>query len=666
MSHLQRSTAQRYERANTDALDSSEDVTGGTPYDANAENLPAAPATEVGRAERVYVKPDPPTRTSMRDGYRIQQNDDDYDDPPKFTPSGDPFAESRAGVRPAKSGCRDAPWALLFIAAALFIGYLACTKGITEMSRFEDPNGHEVAVTNNEASQQGYMARAEDPSQTQKVEYTEYGPDSQQESTPQHKEDVISFNTKMLSLLVAAGAATIGSMALLHLAFYSAEALIQFGLWSMCVMVSLMACVSILNGDIVMALLFAVLTGFTICFAVQSQARIPFAAANLRCACVAVKKHKGTILVGIMSVPVMLMWLTMSYMALAGVFLSNNRVRQEGVYPVPVEFLMNEDDDNGQYYKSAVAWENIPGDPTACYTIINGTYNTFCMCQHGKVVFKDSCDFSAYFANELTLNLGVYFFLMLVVYWGFGVVKNTVHVTASGVVASWWYGRDKNSTTVVQSALCRAVGPSFGSICLGSLLVAILQAIRWLVRMLEDQARREGDGCGASLLCMCECLIGCIESWLEYFNQWAYTYCAIYGDDFASAGNKVIQLFNWRGWQAITSDILAENALSFAAIGLALGAAMVAMILGWFMPMYGASGMFCVSAGIVTFIVVSCITAVLNAAIMTIIVCFCEDPRPMKEANPKEFADLWENWKLAWGDIMERCRFVAFLDTAAV
>ena len=95
MSHLQRSTAQRYERANTDALDSSEDVTGGTPYDANAENLPAAPATEVGRAERVYVKPDPPTRTSMRDGYRIQQNDDDYDDPPKFTPSGGSSSHTR-------------------------------------------------------------------------------------------------------------------------------------------------------------------------------------------------------------------------------------------------------------------------------------------------------------------------------------------------------------------------------------------------------------------------------------------------------------------------------------------------------------------------------------------------------------------------------------------
>ena len=90
MSHLQRSTAQRYERApNTDALDSTENVTGGTPYDANAENLPAAPATEVGRAERVYVKPDPPTRTSMRDGYRIQTNDDEYDDPPKeYTTNG--------------------------------------------------------------------------------------------------------------------------------------------------------------------------------------------------------------------------------------------------------------------------------------------------------------------------------------------------------------------------------------------------------------------------------------------------------------------------------------------------------------------------------------------------------------------------------------------------
>ena len=100
MSHLQRSTTQRYERANTDALDSSDDVTGATAYDANAENLPSAAGTEVGRAERVYVKPDPPTRTSTGGGYRIQPNDDDYDDPPKFTMSGG--SSTRTG---AKENC---------------------------------------------------------------------------------------------------------------------------------------------------------------------------------------------------------------------------------------------------------------------------------------------------------------------------------------------------------------------------------------------------------------------------------------------------------------------------------------------------------------------------------------------------------------------------------
>ena len=52
-----------------------------------------------------------------------------------------------------------------------------------------------------------------------------------------------------------------------------------------------------------------------------------------------------------------------------------------------------------------------------------------------------------------------------------------------------------------------------------SLIVAILSAIRWLLRMFRDQANREGDSCSSACLCICECLIGCIESLMEYFNK---------------------------------------------------------------------------------------------------------------------------------------------------
>lgn len=59
---------------------------------------------------------------------------------------------------------------------------------------------------------------------------------------------------------------------------------------------------------------------------------------------------------------------------------------------------------------------------------------------------------------------------------------------------------------------------SFGSICFGSLIVAIIQALR----QLAHQARQNGDA--GILACIAECILGCLESIAEYFNKWAFIY----------------------------------------------------------------------------------------------------------------------------------------------
>jgi hypothetical protein len=71
---------------------------------------------------------------------------------------------------------------------------------------------------------------------------------------------------------------------------------------------------------------------------------------------------------------------------------------------------------------------------------------------------------------------------------------------------------------------------SFGSICFGSLLVAILSALR----QLANAARADDEG--GILLCIAECILGCLESLLEYFNTWVSTYQTI--------GDLIEQCFN--------------------------------------------------------------------------------------------------------------------------
>ncbi len=63
----------------------------------------------------------------------------------------------------------------------------------------------------------------------------------------------------------------------------------------------------------------------------------------------------------------------------------------------------------------------------------------------------------------------------------------------------------------------RTMTSSFGSICFGSLLIAILQALRGAVNSLRDQDENEVVGC---ILCILECILACFESFLDYFTKY--------------------------------------------------------------------------------------------------------------------------------------------------
>jgi Plasma-membrane choline transporter len=67
--------------------------------------------------------------------------------------------------------------------------------------------------------------------------------------------------------------------------------------------------------------------------------------------------------------------------------------------------------------------------------------------------------------------------------------------------------------SAVNSSFIRTVTTSFGSICFGSFLVALLQALR----AIAQSARENGDA--QIFACIAECILGCLASILEYFNK---------------------------------------------------------------------------------------------------------------------------------------------------
>jgi len=105
------------------------------------------------------------------------------------------------------------------------------------------------------------------------------------------------------------------------------------------------------------------------------------------------------------------------------------------------------------------------------------------------LMFWSSASFHTmvYFAGSTMGQLmGLYLIFML--FWVNQVICNLVHVTIAGSFGSWYYGPRKTETTYenpTRIALNRACGKSFGSVCLGSLLVAIVRILRNVVDLLK-------------------------------------------------------------------------------------------------------------------------------------------------------------------------------------
>lgn len=89
------------------------------------------------------------------------------------------------------------------------------------------------------------------------------------------------------------------------------------------------------------------------------------------------------------------------------------------------------------------------------------------------------------------------------------------------MIGTWWFVTEEANSCcskAIGDSFWRATTYSFGSICLGSFLVALVQALRALEYYTRDQ-----DDC-QFLSCIIQCLLSCIQGILEEINKWAYVY----------------------------------------------------------------------------------------------------------------------------------------------
>jgi len=253
---------------------------------------------------------------------------------------------------------------------------------------------------------------------------------------------------------------------------------------------------------------------------------------------------------------------------------------------------------------------------------------------------------SSFSCSQPTLYL-VVLYLVFSFYWTSQVIKTIIHVTDSGVFATFYFleGTPQGTGSVpTLSSLKRACTTSIGSICYGSLIIALLNTTRFILRSV---ARGDDDACGFLAACL-ECLLSWIEQLVEYFNHYAYVQVAIYGKSYCEAAKDTWSLIKSRGVEAVINDNLVGNVLAMGAI-----------FIGALCALFGFGYIHLFSKNITDtttifilvvicfffgFVMTSVVTNVIDSGVTTTFVALAESPDALQRTKPILFERIRREW----------------------
>lgn len=173
--------------------------------------------------------------------------------------------------------------------------------------------------------------------------------------------------------------------------------------------------------------------------------------------------------------------------------------------------------------------------------------------------------------------IGLMVFIVFTYYWISEVIKNVAFTTVAGIFGTAYYNVNKVSHAAL-GAFRRAMTYSLGSICFGSLIVALLDLLRAFFNLLQNQAASEGDLVGSILSCVASCCVACIQGLVQYFNRYAYINIALYGNSYIRAAKETWSLLADRGIDAVINDSLVNIVFNCGAFVIGLLTALFAFI----------------------------------------------------------------------------------------
>ena len=131
--------------------------------------------------------------------------------------------------------------------------------------------------------------------------------------------------------------------------------------------------------------------------------------------------------------------------------------------------------------------------------------------------------------------IGLLVFITFAAYWISEWGKNTIHTTISGVYSAWFFAPRNPPKGATRGAFRRAITYSFGSISLGSLVVAIINMLRQACSIAQSSSANSGNMAMDCCFCILGCLLGLLDWAVQFINRYAFSYIALYGKSYVQA-----------------------------------------------------------------------------------------------------------------------------------
>ncbi|GJQ71206.1 hypothetical protein Trydic_g1103 [Trypoxylus dichotomus] len=200
------------------------------------------------------------------------------------------------------------------------------------------------------------------------------------------------------------------------------------------------------------------------------------------------------------------------------------------------------------------------------------------------------------------------------------------HMVLGGAIATWYFTRNKNQLGYpIIYSFYNLIRYHLGSVCFGSLIIAIVQLVRILLLILQRYLKNKTGRCAQCILTCCQCCLYCFEKSLKFISGYAYIRVAMYGKNFCKSGREAFKVLVNNSLRVTVINSVGDFVLILTKVLVVVATVIIGVHM--LQNKEGLQYMWIplVLVGTFTYFVAHCFITVYEMAIDTIFLCFCED-----------------------------------------